>query len=165
MSLRSLSTACSIGLAIAWPQVPPDPGPLKVPSATGKQARTNALTWTLAVEPRDPNVVSLGGAEGGVWKTTDGGANWAPLTDNQPCLSISSIAIDPGHPDTVYAATGEGVFSTDRPRFRWWSLWQRFQSGYCHDHVGEAGGSGDRGRIGLEIPILVLWSRLNWSVV
>ena len=70
------------------------------PYASG---RVNAL----AVDPRDPNVVYLGASGGGVWKTTDGGQNWAPLTDNQPSLVIGSIALAPSNPDIVYAGTGE----------------------------------------------------------
>lgn len=67
----------------------------------------------LAVDPRDPNVVYCGAATGGVWKTTDGGANWVPLTDDQPSLSIGSLALDPQNPDVVYAGTGEQNFSGD----------------------------------------------------
>ncbi|HEY6391000.1 MAG TPA: IPT/TIG domain-containing protein, partial [Bryobacteraceae bacterium] len=59
------------------------------------------------------NTVYMGSAAGGVWKTTDGGANWKPLTDNQPSLSNGSIALDPAHPDTVYVGTGEENFSYD----------------------------------------------------
>jgi photosystem II stability/assembly factor-like uncharacterized protein len=52
----------------------------------------------------------LGSARGGVWKTVDGGESWAPLTDDQPSLAISAIAIDPNAPDTVYASTGDRAF-------------------------------------------------------
>jgi photosystem II stability/assembly factor-like uncharacterized protein len=61
----------------------------------------------VAVDPRNANVVYLGAAGGGVWKTLDGGATWAPLTDSQPTLTTSSIALDPAHPDTVYVGTGQ----------------------------------------------------------
>lgn len=67
----------------------------------------------LAVDPRNPNVVYLGAATGGVWKTTDGGANWIPLTDDQPSLSSGAIALDPQNPDIVYVGTGEQNFSGD----------------------------------------------------
>ena len=61
---------------------------------------------TVAVDPRDANVVYLGAAGGGVWKTSDGGQNWQPLTDNQPSLATGSIALAPSNPDisrTPYA--------------------------------------------------------------
>jgi uncharacterized protein (TIGR03437 family) len=58
-------------------------------------------------------VVFAGAAEGGIWKTRDGGQTWTPLTDNQPALSIGSMAFDPSNPDTVYAGTGEANFGSD----------------------------------------------------
>jgi len=67
----------------------------------------------LAVDPRNSDVAYLGGASGGVWKTTDGGRNWIPLTDDQPSLAIGSIAIAPSNPDVIYAGTGEQNFSGD----------------------------------------------------
>jgi len=61
----------------------------------------------LAVDPRTPDTVYLGGADGGVWKSIDGGKNWTPLTDNQASLAIGALALDPTNPDVVYAATGD----------------------------------------------------------
>ncbi len=67
----------------------------------------------LAVDPRDANVVYLGAAEGGVWKTTNGGLTWTPLTDSQASLAIGSIALDPSNPNIVYVGTGEENFGSD----------------------------------------------------
>jgi photosystem II stability/assembly factor-like uncharacterized protein len=72
---------------------------------------------SIALDPRDPNgnVMYVGTDNGGVWKTTDGGANWTPLTDfvtdanvGPVPISIGGVAVDPASPDTVYAATGVG---------------------------------------------------------
>lgn len=62
----------------------------------------------IANHPTDADIAYIGAASGGVWKTTDGGANWSPVFDDQSTLSIGSIAIDPGTPKTVYVGTGEG---------------------------------------------------------
>lgn len=67
----------------------------------------------LAVDPTNSSIVYLGGAEGGVWKSTDGGATWIPLTDNQPSLAVGSIALDPQNPQTIYVGTGEENFNGD----------------------------------------------------
>jgi photosystem II stability/assembly factor-like uncharacterized protein len=68
---------------------------------------------SIAVHPTDPNTVYLGTAAGGVWKTTDGGTTWTPLTDQQASLAIGAVAVDPNNPSTVFAGTGEPDFSTD----------------------------------------------------
>ncbi|MCL4522552.1 MAG: hypothetical protein M1451_01415, partial [Acidobacteria bacterium] len=74
---------------------------------------TSGRISAMAVDPRNSSVVYLGGAQGGVWKTTDGGATWTALTDTQPSLAIGSIALAPSNPDTVYVGTGEANFSGD----------------------------------------------------
>lgn len=57
--------------------------------------------------PGNPNIVYVGTAAGGVWKTTNGGTTWAPLFDNQPTLSIGDMALEPGNPEVIYVGTGE----------------------------------------------------------
>src|SRR3989442_10439672 len=59
----------------------------------------------IAIDPSDPSTIYIGGAEGGVWKSIDGGTSWTPLTDDQPSLAVGSIAIDPSG-TTIYVGTG-----------------------------------------------------------
>ncbi|HEX4653726.1 MAG TPA: hypothetical protein VH227_05710 [Candidatus Udaeobacter sp.] len=65
----------------------------------------------LAVEgvTGEPDTYYFGGVAGGVWKTIDGGANWAPLFDKQPISSIGAIAVAPSDHNVVYAGTGEAA--------------------------------------------------------
>ncbi len=104
---RAAQLVPSTPLAALWE--PLGPAPLVNRGGTRFSGRTNAL----AVDPRDPNVIYIGAALGGVWKTTDGGGSWTPKTDDQPSLAMGAIAIDPLNPDTVYAGTGEENFSGD----------------------------------------------------
>ena len=67
----------------------------------------------LAIDPRNNDVVYLGSAAGGVWKTIDGGQNWRALTDDQPSITIGALVIDPTNPDIIYAGTGEANFNAD----------------------------------------------------
>jgi hypothetical protein len=55
-----------------------------------------------------------GAADGGVWKTTDNGQTWTPLTDFQGTLSIGSLlVVGSAGAYTVYAGTGEANTSSD----------------------------------------------------
>jgi hypothetical protein len=73
----------------------------------GSFGNVSGRVTSLAVDPTSAAIVYAGTAGGGVWKTTDGGANWSPLTDSQATLSIGAVAVDPNNHLTVYAATGE----------------------------------------------------------
>ncbi len=68
---------------------------------------------SLAVDPTNANIIYQGTAGGGVWKTTDGGATWLPISDSFKTLPVGSITIDPGNHNTLYAGTGEGWFNND----------------------------------------------------
>lgn len=57
----------------------------------------------------DPRVIYVGGAAGGVWKSTNGGITWAPVFDDQPVSSIGAIAINQTNPDIVWVGTGEAA--------------------------------------------------------
>ncbi len=62
---------------------------------------------TIKVHPTNPNIIYVGFSRGGVWKTTDGGANWKPIFDKQTYLAIGDIELDPKNPNVVYVGTGD----------------------------------------------------------
>jgi len=64
-----------------------------------------------AYNPQDHNIIYIGPAYGGVWKSTNGGTNWTPLTDKQSSMSMGAIVIDPDDPLIIYAGTGEATYS------------------------------------------------------
>jgi photosystem II stability/assembly factor-like uncharacterized protein len=55
-----------------------------------------------------PNVIYVGAATGGVWKSTNGGVSWEPVFDDQDAASIGAIAVCPAEPSIVWVGTGEG---------------------------------------------------------
>ncbi|MCG3127107.1 MAG: Xyloglucanase [Phycisphaerae bacterium] len=59
----------------------------------------------------DPDLIFVGGADGGVWRSTDGGATWQALTDQMPSSAIGALAIDPSDDRVIYAGTGEANFA------------------------------------------------------
>ena len=67
----------------------------------------------IAAHPINANTIYIAAAGGGVWKTTDGGSIWIPLTDSQPTLAMGAIASAPSNPSVIYAGTGEANNSSD----------------------------------------------------
>ena len=55
-----------------------------------------------------PNIIYIGTASGGVWKSESGGISWEPIFDQEKALSIGAIAINQQNPDVLWAGTGEG---------------------------------------------------------
>jgi len=71
--------------------------------------RTNSF----AFHPTSTNTFFIAAAGGGVWKTTDGGAHFGPMTDNISALTSGAVAVDPTNGNVVYVATGELNYSLD----------------------------------------------------
>jgi photosystem II stability/assembly factor-like uncharacterized protein len=89
----------------------------------------------IAGAPQNPQIVYIGAASGGVWKTTNEGLNWTPVFDEAPTLSIGDIAVAPSQLTTLYVGTGEanagggslaydghGVFRSDDEGANWKAL-------------------------------------------
>lgn len=80
------------------------PSPLSTTIGTGYGGRMISL----AFDPIDPNIIYAGAAEGGLWKSTNGGLMWHPMTDQLPAVGVSSVIINPKNPDVLLIGTGEG---------------------------------------------------------
>jgi uncharacterized protein (TIGR03437 family) len=109
---RRLSSEASQSLPHAAaggdPWVPLGPGGI---SSLQDDMVSGRLT-SIAVNPRNPATVYVAAAGGGVWKTTDGGATWSPLTDSLPSLASGAVAVDP-FTGAVWYGTGELNFCRD----------------------------------------------------
>lgn len=78
-------------------------GPFVTPINSPGMGRLNCI----AFHPTNENIMYVGAASGGVWKTTNGGNYWHPLSDHLASIGISSIVVDHSNPQIVYAATGD----------------------------------------------------------
>jgi len=58
----------------------------------------------------DPETYYFGSVAGGVWKTTNGGLTWAPMTDKTGIMSVGAIAVAPSDPNVIYVGTGESCW-------------------------------------------------------
>ncbi|WP_340152929.1 hypothetical protein [uncultured Marivirga sp.] len=56
----------------------------------------------------NPQVMYVGSASGGLWKSESGGVDWKPIFDDQQILSIGAVAIQQDNPDVIWVGTGEG---------------------------------------------------------
>jgi hypothetical protein len=70
----------------------------------------------LAVHPTTTSTIFVGGANGGIWRSTDSGASWQPIDDYLPSLAITTIVFRPGTSSTMYAGTGESFSELDGAR-------------------------------------------------
>jgi hypothetical protein len=61
----------------------------------------------IACHPTNAAIAYAASASGGVWKTSDTGNTWAPMTDGAAGLNHGAIALDRSFPEVVYAGTGE----------------------------------------------------------
>ena len=82
-------------------------------SSAGLSATINGQTFTpgvtaLLVDPASPSTVYAATASAGVYKSTDGGANWSPSNAGLPNRSVQALAVRPGSPNVILAGTLAG---------------------------------------------------------
>jgi photosystem II stability/assembly factor-like uncharacterized protein len=82
----------------------------------------------IAFHPTDVNTFFVGVAQGGVWKTTNGGTSYTPLTDDLPITRVSNICVDPVNPSNIYISLcdfeyiGKGLYLDGRKRHTHYGL-------------------------------------------
>src|SRR4030095_3974612 len=90
-------------------------------------------TRAWGIHPTTPDTMWAAGVAGGVWKTTNGGVSWAPISDLIANLAVCTLALVPTNPDVIYAGTGEsfagnigvtgnGIFKTTNGGASWTPL-------------------------------------------
>jgi hypothetical protein len=127
---------------------PIGPAPMvggQTPTAPRLPSPVSGRISALAIDAQD-GVIFAGGAQGGVWRSSNSGVTWQALTDNLATLSVGTIVIAPGvHPRnqaTVYLGTGEGNFSGDS--YSGFGIYKSTDSG--HTWQGPLGFATFRGR-------------------
>lgn len=70
----------------------------------GMSGRVTAIDVVL----NKPEVMYVGTASGGLWKSESGGVAWEPVFDSMNVASIGAVAIDQRNPDVIWVGTGEG---------------------------------------------------------
>ncbi|MFZ0548760.1 MAG: hypothetical protein WAM60_25140 [Candidatus Promineifilaceae bacterium] len=98
-------------LSNVW--VPIGPAPVPNGRTTTIQTPVSGRTTSIAIHPTNPDIAYVGTAQGGLYRTLDGGQSWTPLMDNALSLAVGSVAISPSDPTIVYVGTGEAHSSCD----------------------------------------------------
>lgn len=76
-------------------------------SNTGSWSSGQGRVNIVYVDPSNPNTIYIGAPAGGIWKSTNAGTTWTPLSDNLPQIGVSGIAVDPNNSNVIYIATGD----------------------------------------------------------
>jgi photosystem II stability/assembly factor-like uncharacterized protein len=110
--MRTLFAALLAGVTLAPPSASPqsiEPSLLSAlrPRNIGPAGMSGRIA-AVEVLPSDPNVIWVGAATGGVWKSENGGTTFAPVFDGERVNGVGAIAIDPNARDVVWVGTGEG---------------------------------------------------------
>lgn len=90
--------------APTWRAIGPRP---TIPAFPNNWGRTSGRINAIAVSPADPKIVLVGASTGGVWRSTDGGETFEPVSDNHVDLAVGSIAFARSNPNIVYAGMGD----------------------------------------------------------
>src|SRR5262249_16789227 len=88
----------------------------------------------IAVVETNPNIIYIGAASGGVWKTNDNGINWKPVFDDQPVSSIGDLTVAPADRSMVWVGTGD---QTNRQSSSWGNgVYKSMDGGNSWKHMG-----------------------------
>lgn len=85
------------------------PAPLPNGAAGGFTGRVTAVV----VDPTNSNKVYLGTAQGGVWRSLNGGTTWESIFDDAQTQAVGALALAPSNPSILYVGTGESNRSAD----------------------------------------------------
>jgi hypothetical protein len=91
-------------------------GPRPVPNGSSQPGTLGPVTGrvtAIATDPTNASIVYLGTAQGGVWRTINGGTSWVAIFDNAQSLGIGAIALAPSNHDILYIGTGEANLCAD----------------------------------------------------
>ncbi len=105
--------APAIPASLLAPWTPLGPAPIPNGQTTAVSQAVSGRVTVIVVHPTNENIVYVGTAQGGLYRSLNGGTSWTPLMDNSLSLAIGSIAIDPLNPTTLVVGTGEGNLSAD----------------------------------------------------
>jgi hypothetical protein len=76
----------------------------------------------LGIDPHNPGTIYAGTYVGKLWKTTNSGAQWLPLSDAGPLVDVQWIAVDPAVLNTVYVLDAGAIYTSADGGSTWTEL-------------------------------------------
>jgi photosystem II stability/assembly factor-like uncharacterized protein len=92
---------------------PIGPAPIPNGQTQAPSGPVSGRTISIAVHPSNPDIVYVGTAQGGIYRSLDGGVNWTAIFDGAMSLAIGALALAPSNPEILYVGTGEPNGSAD----------------------------------------------------
>ena len=77
------------------------------PRSIGPGGMSGRVT-SIDVVHSNPDIMYVGTASGGVWKSTSGGIKWTPIFEKEATASVGAVAIQQSNPSVIWVGTGEG---------------------------------------------------------
>lgn len=105
--LFSCLLACAVTLSVVGQKLEMDDFKNMKARSIGPAGMSGRITSIDAVHS-NPDIIYVGAASGGVWKSTSGGIAWEPIFNDQTTASIGAIAIQQSNPSVIWVGTGEG---------------------------------------------------------
>jgi len=128
--LAGLAAAACIFLGLAMAATAQPAPSHALPAAAGLDRWTplgpeGGAVTAFAADPGSPDTL-YAGAEGGIWKSTDGGGHWRLISQDlqrpapgNSLLTVQSLTVDPGTPGRVFALTNHGAFRSPDGGAHW----------------------------------------------
>jgi photosystem II stability/assembly factor-like uncharacterized protein len=93
----------SFAIAQSWTEL----GPAPTNAFSGSTGRISAIACSRTAA----NTYYAGGADGGLWRSTDAGTTWTPLSNTVETSSVGAVTLDPVNESIIYVGTGEANFA------------------------------------------------------
>lgn len=95
-----------------WNQLGPNPIPNGQVEGDGVFPVSGRVS-AIAVDPGNADVVYVGAAQGGIYRSINGGTSWTQIFDAAESLAIGALALAPSDPSILYVGTGESALSAN----------------------------------------------------
>jgi photosystem II stability/assembly factor-like uncharacterized protein len=100
-------TATATATGSAWVNIGPTEARYAQNGGTNLNKTDAGRVRNILVDPTNAAVLYAAFSGGGVWKSTNGGTTWAPITEALGSLSVGALEMDRANPNTLYLGLGD----------------------------------------------------------